>query len=53
MDIPRRRPARLPVERMGARPDRMAMWALVMGVMLILVAVTTADASTAGAVVGR
>lgn len=48
----RRRPARRPAERIGARPDRVAMWALLMGLMLILVAVGTADASTAAAVPG-
>ncbi len=41
----RRRPPRRPVERVGQRPDRMAMWALLMGILLILVAVGTADAS--------
>jgi hypothetical protein len=40
-----RRPARRPVERVGPRPDRVAMWALLMGIVLILVAVGTADAS--------
>ncbi|MDQ3677786.1 MAG: hypothetical protein M3401_13470 [Actinomycetota bacterium] len=53
VDLPRRRPARPPAERMGAHPDRMALWALVMGVMLILVAVSTADAATVGAIAGR
>jgi len=40
-----RRPARRAVERVGPRPDRIAMWALLMGIVLILVAVGTADAS--------
>ncbi|HWC26369.1 MAG TPA: hypothetical protein VG474_07285 [Solirubrobacteraceae bacterium] len=40
-----RRPARPPIERVGPRPDRLAMWALLMGVVLILIAVATADAS--------
>jgi len=44
----RRRPPRRPVERVGARPDRVAMWALLMGIVLILVAVGTADASVLG-----
>ncbi|HVF77756.1 MAG TPA: hypothetical protein VNA28_05620 [Solirubrobacteraceae bacterium] len=44
-EIERRRPARRPVERVGARPDRVAMWAMLMGIVLILVAVGTADAS--------
>ena len=51
-DRSRRRPARLPAERIGARPDRMALWALLLGVLLILVAVTTADAATVGAIAG-
>ena len=45
VELDRRRPARRPVERMGPRPDRIAMWALLMGIVLILVAVGTADAS--------
>ena len=44
-EIERRRPPRRPVERVGTRPDRVAMWALLMGIVLILVAVATADAS--------
>ncbi|CAA9533907.1 MAG: hypothetical protein AVDCRST_MAG67-4549 [uncultured Solirubrobacteraceae bacterium] len=44
-EIERRRPPRRPIERVGARPDRLAMWALLMGIVLILVAVGTADAS--------
>ena len=39
----RRRPPRRAIERVGARPDRVAMWALLMGLMLILVAIGTAD----------
>lgn len=42
-DVERRRPPRRAVERLGARPDRMAMWALLMGLALILVAIGTAD----------
>jgi hypothetical protein len=39
----RRRPPRRPGERIaGARPDRAALWAVMMGVFLILVAVMTA-----------
>jgi hypothetical protein len=45
VEIERRRPPRRPVERVAARPDRVAMWALLMGIVLILVAVGTADAS--------
>ena len=38
-----RRPPRRAVERIGPRPDRLAMWALVMGLLLIAVAITTAS----------
>ncbi len=39
----RRRPPRRPSERIvGTRPDRAAMWAVMMGVFLIVVAVMTA-----------
>jgi hypothetical protein len=48
-DVPRaprpaispRRPPRLAAECVGPRPDRIAMWALLMGIVLILVALTT------------
>lgn len=42
-DLDRRRPPRRAVERVGGRPDRVAMWALLMGLLLILVAIGTAD----------
>nr|MBA3327296.1 hypothetical protein [Solirubrobacterales bacterium] len=42
VEVDRRRPSRRPIERVGARPERMAMWALVMGIFLILVAYGTA-----------
>ena len=41
----RRRPERR-YERSGFRPDRAALWAFVIGVMLILAAVTSAHAAT-------
>jgi hypothetical protein len=41
-----RRPAERRHERAGFRPDRMAMWAVLLGVLLILVAVTSAHAAT-------
>jgi hypothetical protein len=47
VEIDRRRPARRPVERVGPRPDRLALWAVVLGFFLILVAVTsTSHAAT-------
>ena len=49
----RRRPPRRAVERVGGRPDRVAMWALLMGLLLILVAIGTADSSAAVALVLR
>ena len=45
----RRRPERR-YERAGFRPDRAALWAFVLGVMLILAAVTSAHAATLHAV---
>jgi len=54
LDSDRRGPQRLSGQRVVARPDRIAMWALLMGIVLILVAVGTADAATVvGAVVGH
>jgi hypothetical protein len=44
VELERRRPPRRAVERVGTRPDRVAMWALLMGLLLILVAIGTADA---------
>jgi hypothetical protein len=44
-ELDRRRPPRRPIERVGPHPDRLALWALLMGLVLILVAVGTADAS--------
>jgi hypothetical protein len=48
IEIDRRRPPRRAIERVGPRPDRMAMWALLMGLLLILVAIGTAGAGTFG-----
>jgi hypothetical protein len=45
VELDRRRPPKRGIERVGPRPDRLALWALLMGLMLILVAVGTADAS--------
>ena len=45
VELDRRRPPRRAIERVGTRPDRLALWALMMGIVLILVAVGTADAS--------
>ena len=49
----RRRPPRRPAERVGTRPDRVAMWALLMGLLLILVALGTADAPAVSALLLR
>jgi hypothetical protein len=43
VEADRRRPPRRAIERVGGRPDRVAMWALLMGLLLILVAIGTAD----------
>jgi hypothetical protein len=49
VQIDRRRPARRPVERVGPRPDRVALWAVVLGFFLILVAVTSTSHAATGA----
>jgi hypothetical protein len=41
-ESPRRRPARAAYERHGFKPDRMAMWAMVLGLLLVLIAVISA-----------
>lgn len=41
----RRRPSRTVEERIAHRPDRVAGWAFGMGMLLILIAVSTADAA--------
>lgn len=41
-----RRPRRTVDQRLGPRPDRIAAWAFALGVLLILLAVATADAAT-------
>jgi len=38
VEVERRRPARRPVERIGPRPDRIALYAVLLGFFLILVA---------------
>jgi hypothetical protein len=58
VEIDRRRPARRAVERVGARPDRLALWAVVLGFFLIFVAVTSTShaatrAHSAGAASGQ
>ena len=42
----RRRPRRTPVEWIGPRPERIVAWAFVLGLLLILIAISTADAAT-------
>jgi hypothetical protein len=49
----RRRPPRRAFDRVGGRPDRVAMWALLMGLMLILVAIGTADSPAVVALMVR
>jgi hypothetical protein len=45
VEVKRRRPAPSPRERLGPRPDRVAMWALLMAVALVLVAATSSHAA--------
>jgi hypothetical protein len=42
VEVERRRPSRTPIERLGPRPDRIAMWAVLLGIFCCLVALTTA-----------
>jgi hypothetical protein len=42
----RRRPPRTPAEWIGPRPERIVAWAFALGLVLILIAITTADAAT-------
>jgi hypothetical protein len=46
VEVERRRPARRPTERIGPRPDRVALWAVLLGFFLILVAATSSHAAT-------
>jgi hypothetical protein len=43
---PRRQASRMPPVSIGPRPDRIAMWAVVLGFMLILAAATSSHAAT-------
>jgi len=45
IELDRSRPPRRSIERVNPRPDRLALWALLLGLLLILAAVGTADAS--------
>ena len=42
----RRRPPRTPAEWVGPRPERIMAWAFALGLLLILIAISTADAAT-------
>ncbi len=42
----RPRPARTPLEWIGSRPERIVGWAFALGLILILIAISTADAAT-------
>src|SRR4051794_18246363 len=46
VEVERRRPPRRTVERVGPRPDRVALWAVLLGFFLILVAATSSRAAT-------
>jgi hypothetical protein len=43
---PRRRPARGVADWIGPRPERLVAWAFVLGLLLVMIAITTADAAT-------
>jgi hypothetical protein len=53
VEVERRRPPRRTVERVGPRPDRVALWAVLLGFFLILVAATSSRAATTPAVHGH
>jgi hypothetical protein len=53
VEVERRRPARRPAERVGPRPDRIALWAVLLGFFLILVAATSSNAATHPAAADR
>jgi hypothetical protein len=42
VEVERRRPPKSAMERVGPRPDRIAMWAVLMGLFLCVVALSTA-----------
>ena len=45
IEVRRRRPPRSGPQRLGPRPDRIAMWALLLAVALVLVAATSSHAA--------
>lgn len=45
LEAERRRPPRRPAERFTGRPDRVALWAVLLGFLLVLVATTSAHAA--------
>ena len=45
----RRRPMRSPAERLAGRPDRVAMWAFLLGILLILIAALSDPSQAAAA----
>jgi hypothetical protein len=49
VEVERRRPARRTAERVGPRPDRIALWAVLLGFFLILVAATSSNAAVPSA----
>jgi hypothetical protein len=45
--ITRRRPPRTTTDRIGHRPDRIVLWAVLLGAVLIILAITSADSHAA------
>jgi hypothetical protein len=43
VEIERRRPAPRAIDRVGARPDKLAMWAVMLGIVLVLVALSSSS----------
>ncbi|HEU4977877.1 MAG TPA: hypothetical protein VFT42_03180 [Solirubrobacteraceae bacterium] len=43
VEIDRRRPAPRAIDRVGGRPDRLAMWAVMLGIVLVLAALSSSS----------
>jgi hypothetical protein len=50
--LPRERPRRSAPERLGSRPDRIAAWAVVFGLMMAVMAAATAKGATSARLAG-
>jgi hypothetical protein len=46
-ELERRRPNRRPVDRIASRPDRIALWVVILGILLVVIAATSSSAQAA------